>query len=150
MLAVLRKQYYEYVMHAFTMKKPQSWHALPSWWMVLDRWLGVPEVSREKSMMGIDSSGSSETVSSLGLRVKVYLGGMEVRPGVSASGLTLTIFGTLMNRRCLWGLACRLVGFNNMVHDWWLRAISLLLHNERQHHIWWEKDLSNLKGPEDI
>jgi hypothetical protein len=55
-------------------------------------------VSREKSMMGIESSGSSETGSSSGLRVKVYLGGMEVRPGDSAtSALMLVISGTYVD-----------------------------------------------------
>jgi hypothetical protein len=53
-------------------------------------------VRREKSMTGIESSGSSETGSSSGLRVKVYVGGIEVRPGDSA----IKALG-LMNRGCL-------------------------------------------------
>ena len=58
-------------------------------------------MSREKSMMGIESSGSSETGSSSGLRVKVYLGGMEVRPGDSATSALMLVISVraLMNSR---------------------------------------------------
>lgn len=84
-------------LNTYTVKKPQSLQALPRSWMTLDRWSGLEEVSKEKSITGIESSGSiSETASwSCWFWVKLYVEGMEVRPGDSASALTQAIFAAV-------------------------------------------------------
>lgn len=53
-----------------TMKKPHSSQALWRSCMALERWSGLPEVSKEKSMTGMESCGS-EAMCWLGSVVKV-------------------------------------------------------------------------------
>ena len=84
-----------YVYMYITMKKPHSWQALESWWMASDLRLGSEDVSKEKSIMGMDSSGSEAIWSSCSLRLRTveeeeHLQGIDD----SSSDLTLAGFGT--------------------------------------------------------
>ena len=71
----------------YTIKKPHSRHALPRSLITLDFWSGLPEVSKEKSIVGISSS-LSETISLSWFRGKTYDDGTDLTQPNSTSCLT--------------------------------------------------------------
>ena len=74
------------------MKKPHSSQILTRSWTIWARWSGEPEVRRDISTMGIANSGSFGSASSLGLMLKAYAEGTELRAADSASDLMLVTF----------------------------------------------------------